>query len=94
MLIYALLHLSGYDLPIEELKRFRQMHSKTRAILNTVTRPASKPPADRSARHHQAVGMAMAEKLLAASSTSPARDRQPPHLCVHGRRLHDGRHFP
>ncbi len=29
MLIYALLHLSGYDLPIEEIKRFRQMHSKT-----------------------------------------------------------------
>ena len=29
MLIYALLHLTGYDLPIEELKRFRQLHSKT-----------------------------------------------------------------
>jgi transketolase len=29
MLIYTLLHLSGYDLPIEELKRFRQLHSKT-----------------------------------------------------------------
>jgi transketolase len=29
MLIYALLHLSGYDLPIEELKNFRQLHSKT-----------------------------------------------------------------
>src|SRR3546814_5033699 len=29
MLIYALLHLSGYDLPIEELKQFRQLHSRT-----------------------------------------------------------------
>src|SRR5207245_9945901 len=29
MLIYALLHLTGYDLPIEEIKQFRQMHSKT-----------------------------------------------------------------
>jgi len=29
MLIYSLLHLSGYDLPIEELKNFRQLHSKT-----------------------------------------------------------------
>ena len=29
MLVYALLHLSGYDLPMEELKRFRQLHSKT-----------------------------------------------------------------
>ena len=29
MLVYALLHLSGYDLPMEEIKRFRQMHSKT-----------------------------------------------------------------
>jgi len=31
MLIYALLHLSGYDLPIEELKNFRQLHSRTPA---------------------------------------------------------------
>src|SRR5213080_951208 len=29
MLLYALLHLTGYDLPLEELKRFRQLHSKT-----------------------------------------------------------------
>ncbi|MDR3397485.1 MAG: transketolase, partial [Pandoraea sp.] len=29
MLIYSLLHLTGYDLPIEELKHFRQLHSKT-----------------------------------------------------------------
>jgi len=29
MLLYALLHLTGYDLPMEELKRFRQLHSKT-----------------------------------------------------------------
>ena len=29
MLLYSLLHLTGYDLPIDELKRFRQLHSKT-----------------------------------------------------------------
>lgn len=29
MLIYSLLHLTGYDLPMEELKNFRQLHSKT-----------------------------------------------------------------
>jgi transketolase len=29
MLIYALLHLTGYDLPMDEIKRFRQLHSKT-----------------------------------------------------------------
>jgi len=32
MLLYALLHLTGYDLPLDELKRFRQLHSKTPGI--------------------------------------------------------------
>ncbi len=37
MLIYSLLHLTGYDLPMEELKNFRQLHSKTRATRKWVT---------------------------------------------------------
>ena len=66
MLQYALLHLSGYDLPLDELKRFRQLHSKTaghpeRHItpgVETTTGPLGQGIAN-------AVGMALAEKLLA-----------------------------
>ncbi len=67
MLQYALLHLSGYDLPIAELKRFRQLHSKTAGHpeasetpgVETTTGPLGQGLAN-------AVGMALAEKLLAA----------------------------
>ncbi len=67
MLIYALLHLTGYDLPMEELKRFRQLHSKTAGHpevgitpgVETTTGPLGQGIAN-------AVGMALAEKLLAA----------------------------
>ena len=67
MLIYALLHLTGYDLPISEIKRFRQLHSKTpghpevgiTAGVETTTGPLGQGIAN-------AVGMALAEKLLAA----------------------------
>ena len=66
MLQYALLHLSGYDLPIAELKRFRQLHSKTAGHpeasetpgVETTTGPLGQGLAN-------AVGMALAEKLLA-----------------------------
>ena len=66
MLVYALLHLSGYDLPMEELKRFRQLHSKTPGHpeygytpgVETTTGPLGQGITN-------AVGMAMAEKLLA-----------------------------
>jgi len=67
MLIYALLHLTGYKLPIAELKNFRQLHSKTAGHpevdvtpgVETTTGPLGQGITN-------AVGMAMAEKLLAA----------------------------
>ncbi|HRH18912.1 MAG TPA: transketolase, partial [Aquabacterium sp.] len=67
MLIYALLHLSGYDLPLQELKNFRQMHSKTPGHpevgvtpgVETTTGPLGQGITN-------AVGLALAEKLLAA----------------------------
>jgi len=67
MLLYALLHLTGYDLPMSELRDFRQLHSKTPGHpevgitpgVETTTGPLGQGIAN-------AVGMALAEKLLAA----------------------------
>ncbi|WP_442968806.1 transketolase [Ramlibacter sp.] len=67
MLVYSLLHLTGYDLPLQELKRFRQLHSRTAGHpevgvtpgIETTTGPLGQGLTN-------AVGMALAEKLLAA----------------------------
>ncbi len=72
MLLYALLHLSGYDLPIDELQRFRQLHSKTPGHpevgltpgVETTTGPLGQGLAN-------AVGMALAEKLLGDEFNRP-----------------------
>lgn len=47
MLVYAALHLSGYDLSMSELKDFRQLHSKTPDTRNMAIHPGWKPPPDR-----------------------------------------------
>ena len=72
MLIYALLHLTGYDLPMGELKNFRQLHSKTAGHpehgitpgVETTTGPLGQGITN-------AVGFALAEKLLAAEFNRP-----------------------
>jgi transketolase len=72
MLLYALLHLTGYDLPMDELRRFRQLHSKTPGHpeyglapgVETTTGPLGQGLAN-------AVGMAIAERVLAAEFNRP-----------------------
>ena len=75
MLIYSLLHLTGYDLPIEEIKQFRQLHSRTpghpevgiTAGVETTTGPLGQGIAN-------AVGMALAEALLAREFNREGHD--------------------
>ena len=75
MLLYALLHLSGYELPMAELKRFRQLHSRTPGHpevdvtpgVETTTGPLGQGISN-------AVGMALAEKLLAEEFNRPGHE--------------------
>ncbi len=75
MLLYALLHLTGYALPMDEIRRFRQLHSMTPGHpeygmapgVETTTGPLGQGLAN-------AVGMAIAEKLLAAEFNRPGHD--------------------
>lgn len=67
MLIYSLLHLSGYDLPIEELKNFRQFGAKTPGHPeNFITKGIETTTGPLGQGITNAVGMALAEKMLAA----------------------------
>ncbi|MEE9412669.1 MAG: transketolase [Methylococcales bacterium] len=75
MLLYSLLHLTGYDLPIEELKNFRQLHSKTPGHpeygyapgIETTTGPLGQGIAN-------GVGMALAERTLAGQFNRPGHE--------------------
>src|SRR5882724_4126442 len=75
MLLYALLHLTGYDLSMDELRRFRQLHSKTPGHpeyglapgVETTTGPLGQGLAN-------SVGMAIAERILAAEFNRPGFD--------------------
>ncbi|MGK2699620.1 transketolase, partial [Serratia surfactantfaciens] len=75
MLIYSLLHLTGYDLPMRELENFRQLHSKTPGHpeygytpgIETTTGPLGQGIAN-------AVGFAIAERTLAAQFNRPGHD--------------------
>ena len=72
MLLYSLLHLTGYDLPLQQLQRFRQLHSRTPGHpeygitpgVETTTGPLGQGVTN-------AVGMAIAEKVLAAQFNRP-----------------------
>ena len=66
MLLYALLHLTGYKLPMSELKNFRQLHSKTAGHPETGITPGVETTTGPLGQGiTNAVGMALAEKLLA-----------------------------
>ncbi len=75
MLQYALLHLTGYDLPLAELKRFRQLHSKTPGHPENIETPGvemATGPLGQGVAH--SVGFAIAEQFLRATYNRPGHD--------------------
>ncbi len=75
MLQYALLHLTGYALPIDELRQFRQLHSKTPGHPEVDVTPGVETTSGPLGQGlANAVGMALAEKLLAAELNRPGHD--------------------
>ena len=96
MLQYALLHLTGYDLPMEEIRKFRQLHSQTpghpevgpHARRGDDHRPARAGPGQRRGLR--------ARRAPARRAVQPARAHggRPFHLRLRGRRLPHGRHLP
>jgi hypothetical protein len=94
MLQYSLLHLTGYALPMAELRRFRQLHSMTPGHpelgvtpgVETTTGPLGQGLANASAWRSPSA-------CSPPSSTGRPRHRRPPHLRFPRRRLPDGRHF-
>src|SRR5690606_13764870 len=75
MLIYSLLHLTGYELPIEELKQFRQLHSKTPGHTEYgYTQGVATTSGPLCACISNAVAMAIAEKTLAAQFNRDGHD--------------------
>ena len=96
MLIYALAHLSGYPLEIDEIRQFRQLGQRTAGhperdldiAIETTTGPLGQGLAN-------AVGMGPGGKGSRGDVQPAGRhDRRPPHLRFSGRRLPDGRHLP
>ena len=95
MLLYSVLHLTGYPLGIDELRNFRQLGSRTAGHpeheieigIETTTGPLGPGPCQRG--RHGARG----EEARRGLQPARARDRRSPHLGVPRRRLPDGRHF-
>ena len=92
VLLYSLLHLTGYDLTLDDLKAFRQWGSRTPGHPELHLTPgveATTGPLGQGTAN--AVGMAIAERFLAARFNRPGpRDREPPHLRARLRRRPDG----
>jgi len=78
MLLYSMLHLSGYDLPLDELKRFRQLGSMTPGHPEFgVTRGVECTTGPLGQGIANAVGMALSAKIMAEKFNSPQRGGEP-----------------